>query len=170
VADTDPYAACDATGEPLSAGAIRANHRADTMYVFTGKDRPDFGRGAPDFAGQGMKILDDGGKNLCNHDIALIVLKEPVKNAQISPIRLDEDVLKGEMITAVGWGVTDTSAQPDQRQQRGGVKITATGPDKTSRVAPNGSRSASRSARATAAVRALSRPAPSSASSRAAER
>lgn len=137
VADTDPYAACGADGEPLSAGAVRANRRADTMYVFTGKDRPDFGRGAPEFAGQGMKILDDGGKNLCNHDIALVVLKEPVKDAQISPIRLDADVEKGETITAVGWGVTEETSEPDQRQQRAGVKIVATGPDKDSRVAPN---------------------------------
>jgi MYXO-CTERM domain-containing protein len=137
VADTDPYAACDANGEPLSAGAIRRNHKPETMYVFTGKDRPEFGRGAPKWAGQGMKILDDGGDNLCNHDIALVVLKEPVANAMISPIRLDEDVLKGEMITAVGWGVTDKTSEPDTRQQRAGVRITEVGPSRESRVAPN---------------------------------
>src|SRR5690606_13594632 len=55
VADTAPYAACDEDGEPLAAGEIRRNHKADTMYVFTGKDRPEFGRGAPKWAGQGMK-------------------------------------------------------------------------------------------------------------------
>lgn len=137
VADTDPYAACDANGEPLSAGAIRRNHKADTLYVFTGKDRPEFGHGAPTWAGQGMKILDDGGDNLCNHDIALVVLKEPVENAQLSPIRLDEDVLKGETITSVGWGVTEETAQPDQRQQRSGVKVVEVGPNQESRVAPN---------------------------------
>src|SRR5690606_27489347 len=120
VADTDPYAACDADGEPLAAGVVRGNHKAESMYVFTGKDRPDFSRGAPDIAGQGMKILDDGGKNLCNHDIALIVLKEPVKDAKISPIRLEAEVERGESITAVGWGVTDKTPQPDQRQQRTG--------------------------------------------------
>jgi hypothetical protein len=137
VADTDPYAACDSSGKPLAAGAIRRNHKADTMYVFTGKDRPEFGRGEPEWAGQGMKIIDDGGTNLCNHDIALVVLKEPVKNAMISPIRLDEDVRKGEMITAVGWGVTDRTPQPDVRQQRSGVRITEVGPNRESRVAPN---------------------------------
>lgn len=137
VADTDPYAACDADGEPLAAGEVRRNHKADTLYVFTGKDRPEFGRGAPKWAGQGMKILDSGGKNLCNNDIALVVLKAPVENAMISPIRLDEDVRKGEMITAVGWGVTDETPQPDERQQRAGVRITEVGPNKESRVAPN---------------------------------
>lgn len=129
VADTDPYAACDADGEPLAAGVVRGNHKAESMYVFTGKDRPDFSRGAPDIAGQGMKILDDGGKNLCNHDIALIVLKEPVKDAKISPIRLEAEVERGESITAVGWGVTDKTPQPDQRQQRTGIKVLEVGPD-----------------------------------------
>jgi hypothetical protein len=137
VADTDPYAACDSDGEPLSAGQVRKNHKPETMYVFTGKDRPDFGRGEPKWAGQGIKILDDGGTNLCNHDIALVLLKAPVEEAQISPIRLDEDVLKGETITSVGWGVTEETSQPDERQQRSGVKILAVGPNKEDRVAPN---------------------------------
>lgn len=139
VADTDPYAACDADGKPLAAGEVRANHKADTMYVFTGKDRPDFSRGAPQIDGQGKKILDDGGKNLCNHDIALILLKEPIKNAQIAPLRLESEVEKGELITAVGWGVTDETPQPEQRQQRSGVKVQEVGPDKTAvpAVPPN---------------------------------
>jgi MYXO-CTERM domain-containing protein len=137
VADTDPYAACDAQGKPLAAGEVRRNHKAETMYVFTGKDRPEFGRGAPKWAGQGMKIIDTGADTMCNNDIALVVLKAPVENAMISPIRLDEDVLKGEMITAVGWGVTDETPQPDERQQRSGVRITEVGPNEDSRVAPN---------------------------------
>ncbi len=139
VADTDPYAACDADGKPLAAGEVRANHKPDTMYVFVGKDRPDFSRGAPQIDGQGKKILDDGGKNLCNHDIALILLKEPIKNAQIAPLRLESEVEKGETITAVGWGVTEKSPQPDQRQQRSGVKVLEVGPDKTAvpAVPPN---------------------------------
>ncbi len=129
VGDTDMYAACKADGTPVAAGAVRKNHKPETMYVFTGKDRPDFGRGKVEPAGVGMKILDDGGKNLCNHDIALIVLKEPVKGAQIAPIRLDGDVEVGELITAVGWGVTEKTAQPDQRMQRTNVKVTSVGPD-----------------------------------------
>jgi MYXO-CTERM domain-containing protein len=137
VADTDESAACDSTGTPLAGGAVRANHPANTMYVFTGKDRPKFNNGTPQWAGQGAKILDDGGKNLCNHDIAMVLLKEPIANAQIAQIRLDGEVENGESITSVGWGVTDTTPSPQQRQQRSGVKILATGPDKALRVAPN---------------------------------
>ena len=136
VGDTDAYAACKEDGTPIIAGTIRKNHKPETMYVFTGTDRPEFGGGEVEPAGQGMKILDDGGKNLCNHDIALIVLKEPVKDAQIAPIRLDADVEVGEMITAVGWGVTEKTPQPDQRMQRKNVEIMTVGPDRSAGAVP----------------------------------
>lgn len=138
VGDTDEYAACSSDGTPIAAGAIRGNHDPKTMYVFTGKDRPNFYGGRVEPAGVGMKILDDGGKNLCNHDIALIVLKDPIKDVPIAPIRLDGDVTKGELITSVGWGVTESTPQPEQRMQRKNVKIIGVGPDKTSgQVPPN---------------------------------
>lgn len=132
VADTDPYAACDAEGKPLAAGVVRRNHKASTMYVFTGKDRPDFSRGRVEPAGTGARIVDDGGKNLCNHDIALVVLEEPVADAKIAPIRLEAEVEQGEVLTAVGWGVTERTPQPAVRQQRTGIKVTGVGPDKDS--------------------------------------
>lgn len=130
VGDTDEYAACKSDGTPIAAGAIRKNHDPETLYVFTGTERPDFGRGRVEPAGIGMKILDDGGKNLCNHDLALVVLKEPVKNAQIAPIRLESEVAVGELITAVGWGVTEKTRMPEERQQRKNIEILSSGPDK----------------------------------------
>lgn len=128
VADTDPFAACDADGKPLYAGAIRRNHKPENMYVFTGRDRPNFRGGKVTPAGVGKKILDDGSKNLCNADIALLVLEEPINGVPIAPVRLDADVEKGELITAVGWGVTEKTPYPRQRQQRTDVKITKVGP------------------------------------------
>jgi MYXO-CTERM domain-containing protein len=128
VADTDESAACDAQGNPLALGEIRGNHKPSTMYVFVGPNRPDFGSRDIRPDGQGVQILDDGGKNLCNHDIALVVLKEPIPNAKIAPIRLDDPVKLGETITSIGWGVTDTTAEPAVRQQRTGVKVESVGP------------------------------------------
>lgn len=132
VADTDESAACDSMGVPLAMGEIRGNHKADKLYVFTGTKRPDFRTGDVTPDGQGAQIFDDGGTNLCNHDIALVALKEPIPNAKIAPLRLDEPIVKGETVTAVGWGVTDETAQPDIRQQRTGIKIEEIGPDDTS--------------------------------------
>lgn len=129
VADTDESAACKLDGSPIAAGSIRRNYPADTFFVFTGSTRPNFRAGNVSPAGVGAQVLDDGAKNLCNHDIALIVLEKPIADAVISPIRLEADVVKGELITAVGWGVTDKARSPQTRQQRAGVKVRGIGPD-----------------------------------------
>ncbi len=139
VADTDESAACDVDGKPLASGEVRANHPASTMYVFTGPSRPDFSTGNVTPAGVGLKVLDDGGKNLCNHDIALVVLKDPIPNAKLAPLRLDAPIVKNEVVTAIGWGVTDATPSPETRQQRTGIKVLEVGPDDTgdSPVPPN---------------------------------
>lgn len=129
VADTDEAAACKADGTPLQGGAVRGNHPASDLYVFVGKDRPDFRHGDVKPTAQGAKILDDGGKSLCNHDVALVLLKDPIPNAQIMPLRLDGDVTKGEKITSVGWGVTEKTPMPMERQQRSGVSVIDVGPN-----------------------------------------
>jgi MYXO-CTERM domain-containing protein len=129
VADTDESAACDVTGKPLAQGAVRGNHPANTLYVFTGPNRPDFSSRNITPDGVGAKILDDGGTNLCNHDIALVILKDPIPNAKIAQIRLDSPVLKSEKLTAIGWGVTDVTPQPDVRQTRSGIEILGIGPN-----------------------------------------
>lgn len=129
VAATDEAAACDENGKPIQGGNVQGNHKASSLYVFTGKTRPDFSRGDVNPAAQGSKILDTGSKTLCNSDIALVILDKPIPNAKIAPIRLESDVTKGEVITAVGWGVTDRTPQPDTRQQRTGIKVTGLGPD-----------------------------------------
>lgn len=128
VADTDESLACDASGKPLAGGKIRKNYAGNTMYVFTGSKRPDFSGGKVDPAGRGAQVLDDGSTNLCNHDIALVVLEDPIPSAPISPIRVDAEPQKGESITAVGWGVTDRVDTPTVRQQRPNVKIIDVGP------------------------------------------
>lgn len=128
VADTDASAACDVAGAPLAEGVVRGNHPASTLYVFTGPTRPDFSTGDVKPSGVGQKILDDGGKNLCNHDLALIVLKEPIVDAKIAPIRLEGDTVKGEVVTAIGWGVSDKTPEPQTRQQRSGIKVLDIGP------------------------------------------
>ena len=139
VADADESADCAADGTG-TGGAIRGNHDPATLLVYTGKKRPAFGSlKAPVPAGIGAKIVDDGSTSLCNHDLALIVLKEPIANVPIASMRLDGAVAKGETFTAVGWGITTTSTTPPVRQQRAGVKVVAVGPDGATDlpVAPN---------------------------------
>ena len=140
VADADESALCAADGSAMSGGAIAANHDPKTLLVYTGKNRPPFkSQKDPAPAGVGAQIVDDGAKNLCNHDLALLVLQAPIADAPIASMRLDGDVKKDETFTAVGWGITSTSTTPPVRQQRAGVKIVAVGPDATRAlpVAPN---------------------------------
>jgi len=130
VADADESADCAADGSPSTGGAIAGNHDPSTLLVYTGKNRPPFAtQKDPVPSAVGAQIVDDGAKNLCNHDLALLVLKEPIADVPIASLRLDGDVEKGETFTAVGWGITTASTKPLVRQQRAGVKVVAVGPD-----------------------------------------
>ena len=138
VADTDEGAACDVTGKPLAGGVVHGNFAATTLYAFVGASRPDFSTGQVTPDGYGAQVIDDGGKNLCNHDVAMVVLKDPIPNAKIMQLRLDGDVAVGDTVTAVGWGVTDKTSDPATRQQRTGIAIDAVGPaDGAQPVSPN---------------------------------
>jgi MYXO-CTERM domain-containing protein len=137
VSQTDESAACDEKGTPIASGQVYKDHKAETLYVFTGNKRPDFYSGDVKPAGQGAKVFTDGAKNLCNHDIALVMLKNKIEGAPIAPIRLEGEIAKGDSVTSVGWGVTDKSAQPSIRQQRPKVQILDVGPSAENMVPPN---------------------------------
>lgn len=129
VSQTDADVACSVDGQAASGGAVRANHDPRKLYVFTGSTRPDLDPATWRPAGRGVEIVDDGSTNLCNHDLALVVLEQPVTGVPLAPLRLDGDVRKDEMLTTVGWGVTSSADEPGTRQQRSGVRVTRVGPD-----------------------------------------
>lgn len=134
VSFTDVDVACGTDGLATNGGVVRSNHEPGQLYVFTGRDRPasldDPTKWTP--SGRGLEILDDGSKNLCNHDFALVLLEQPIAGGAIAPIRLDGDAVKGERLTTIGWGVTSDVEQPSSRQQRSGVVVTRIGPDEAS--------------------------------------
>lgn len=131
VADTDADVACSVDGAPATGGVVNANHDVRSLYVFTGKDRPELDPTKWKPAGRGLEVLDDGSKNLCNHDLALVLLERPITGTPVAALRLDGTAEKGERLTTVGWGVTSTADEPASRQQRGGVVVTRGGPDDT---------------------------------------
>lgn len=130
VAVTDPTMACTEDGTAISGGKVQANHDPTKLYVFAGPDRPDFLSGTAR-AARGAEILDDGATNLCNHDVALLLLQQPLPGAMIAPLRLDGDTQKDERVTIVGWGITDTTNTPQRRQQRTGIVVGEVGPGPT---------------------------------------
>lgn len=127
VSVTDGSAACSEDGTALSGGGVQSDFRADALFVFTGKKRPDFISGAGK-AARGAEIITTGAKTICNNDLALILLDRQVENAKIAPIRLDAPAVRGEKITVVGWGITNDTNFPDTRQTRDGISITQVGP------------------------------------------
>lgn len=129
VSETDADVACDVDGEAVNGGAVRANHDPQKLYVFTGKDRPDLDPATWKPAGRGARVFDDGSSNLCNHDLALVLLEQPIAGVPIASVRLGADVEKDERLLTVGWGVTSNADEPATRQQRGGVLVTRVGPD-----------------------------------------
>ncbi len=76
----------------------------------------------------GARIFHDAATNLCAHDLALVLLDRDIPGAKVAPVRLDAPIGAGETFTAVGWGATQTSATPDLRQQRKGLRIDTVGP------------------------------------------
>jgi len=119
--------ACDMAGKGSAGGTITKDFPANEMLVFTGPKRIE---GASKAAARGSKIITDDAKNLCNHDLALIVLDRRIEGVPIAPVRLDKPPEKGATFTAVGWGVTKATPVPDVRQTRAGVKIATVGPAK----------------------------------------
>lgn len=131
VAKTAESAACDEQGNPIGSGGVSGDNDPSTLYVFTGTKLP-FGQSHVTPAATGAQIVDDGSTNLCNHDIALLVLDKEIIDMPIIPVRVDSDVQEGELVTSVGWGVTDKESTPSVRQQRAEVAIKVVGPAKSS--------------------------------------
>ncbi len=127
VAITDPGAACSSEGKPIAGGAVQADHEPSAIYVFAGKDRPDFISGTARPA-RGKEILTTGATTLCDNDIALVLLDRPLEGGRITPVRLTTKPLKGELVTVVGWGITDDEPNPKSRRQRTDVAILDVGP------------------------------------------
>ncbi len=127
VATTDSGAACDSAGNPTGGGVVMGDHVASKMFAFAGSQRPDFLAGL-DKGARGVEIIDDASKTLCNHDLALILLDRALPGAKIAPLRLDDGPRQDELVTVVGFGVSDKASTPQTRQQRTGLKVLAVGP------------------------------------------
>lgn len=120
-----PLVECDAQGRGNADGQVSTTFPADTLYVFYGKER---GKRTPSAAAaRGAKILHDGATNLCNHDLALVVL-DKAAGPMFAPMRLDATVKVGDTVTAIGWGLNESSAVPGARLERADVSVTFVGP------------------------------------------
>ncbi len=122
------YFSCDDKGVGSPGGNTTGDHTASNIYVITGTKRPYDPTAKGAAAARGAKIFHDGATNICNHDLALVLLDAAIPNAKIAPVRLDSPAVSDETFTAVGWGVTTQTPEPSIRQQRAGVPVKLVGP------------------------------------------
>lgn len=127
VALTDPGMACSSKGKPIAGGAVIRDYEPSAVYVFGGKDRPDFLSGTA-HPSKGTEILTTGATTLCDNDVALVLLDRPVEGAKIVPIKLDAKPAKGSKVTVVGWGITEDESDPPARRQKTDVEVVDVGP------------------------------------------
>lgn len=119
--------ACAKDGRPISGGGVRRDYEASRLAVVIG---PKMGGKA---AARGQQVLNSGTNNLCNNDIAIVILDRHIEGAQIAPVRLETAPTKGEKILAVGWGVSNNSSRYGRRR-RPDIPILAVGPFSSSSI------------------------------------
>jgi MYXO-CTERM domain-containing protein len=112
--------ACSKDGTAISGGDVRRDHLASSIAVVIG---PYMSNKA---AARGQEVFHTGATNLCNNDIAIVVLDRHIPDAVIAPVRLKAPPVKGEKLLAVGWGVSNTGGR--SRKRRVDIPITAVGP------------------------------------------
>ena len=123
---SDQGFSCNKSGVGTAGGDIQGDVDPTTLYIFTGATRATKFSEA---AAHGAKIFHDDGTNLCDHDLALLLLDTAITDMPYAPIRLTTNATVSESIEAVGWGVTTDTLTPSTRQQRT-VNVERVGPDR----------------------------------------
>lgn len=117
---------CDINGNSTNGDHVGNNYAASNLKVFTGQS-PQFW-GTP--VAVGSQLFTVQSKNLCNNDIALVVLNKAVTSAPPLKIRRDYPPQIGELVTAVGYGaINDNSQGSGKRRMRANVPVRSVGKD-----------------------------------------
>lgn len=127
VSATDASAACGADGSPVVGAMLHGDRPAATLAVYATANgaAPDTTNEAGASA-HGKTLVVDEATTICNHDLAFIVLDAQL-SAPRSPIRLAPPHA-GDVLTAVGFGITEIGTLPSQRMQRSGLALIGAGP------------------------------------------
>jgi len=127
VSETDEGIVCAPSGRAIRGGEVGPDRPAADIEVFTGLRASSLRARA-----RGARIVHDGATNLCNHDLAFVVLDRAVTGTPIAALRITDSTRTGELVTAVGWGLTEDGELPNARLQRSGLSILDVGPSRES--------------------------------------
>jgi V8-like Glu-specific endopeptidase len=123
VSETEEGIECAPNGRAISGGQVGRDRAPEEIIVYAGAQQSSLRAGA-----RGLSIIHDGATNLCNHDIAFVVLDRAITGTPIASLRLTDSTRAGEQVTAVGWGLTSSNKLPKARMQRSDVSILDVGP------------------------------------------
>jgi hypothetical protein len=127
VSDTDEGALCTKSGAALQQGAARGDLVASSLSIYTGVDAVQVADQPSKAAARGKQIIHESVSTICNADVSFIVLDTSVPG-RVATLRLTGGTREGEVLTAVGWGLTESNNLPGSRQQRTNVQVQAVGP------------------------------------------
>jgi hypothetical protein len=119
---------CDINGNSSNGDHVGDNYIPADMGVYLGYS-PNPNTTAP--AARGKQLFTVNSKNLCNSDIALLVLDKNITSVPPMKIRLAYGAVMGETTKAVGYGLTNPN-QPwssGNRYRRTGLTILSSGQD-----------------------------------------
>jgi len=101
--------------------SVTADFRPDVLQIFNGRDAPKQIVNGDSPSATGTKTFAPPPSSLYP-DIGLIVLDRSV-TGPIATLRLEGGAKKGETLTVVGFGLTESNLLPAQRMQRTGVTV-----------------------------------------------
>lgn len=127
VSATDASAACGSDGAPVVGAMLHGDRPAASLAVYATANgvAPDTTLEA-NASARGKSLVVDEAASICNHDLAFVVLDTSLATP-ISPIRLAPPQAT-DVLTAVGFGITEVGALPAQRMQRSGLALVGAGP------------------------------------------
>ncbi len=114
---------CDIFGQSQNGDHVGNDYVPSTLKIRTGVN-PGSAVAA------GKQLFHPAGKNLCNNDVALILLDKNVAGITPLAIRLDWGPQIGELATAVGYGaINDIGQGSGKRRRRTNVPVISSGQD-----------------------------------------
>jgi V8-like Glu-specific endopeptidase len=114
---------CDENGHSTNGPHVGDDLPVGDVTVYTGT-APKFAE-APDSVAKA--IVSPKGDSLCDSDIALVVLEQPIAKVEPLAVRLGAGVAAGETIRSIGYGQNDQQMPIGTRLRRDGVPVLAMG-------------------------------------------
>jgi MYXO-CTERM domain-containing protein len=127
VTQTSGGAVCKTDGTAYDGGELGSNFSVGSLLVYKGQLASAMADDPSKASAKGKQLFVETTSTYCDSDVAFILLDRNV-SAPVAPIRLTEGAREGELVTAVGWGLTEEGRLPSKRLQRAGIKVEGVGP------------------------------------------